>query len=93
MSGGHFDYKDNHISDIAYSVEDVVEHNYNGYTSDTIEEFKKGVHFLKLASIYAHRIDWLPSSDDGEDSFHIRLKEDLDDLEDMEYLKKEGVDF
>jgi hypothetical protein len=33
-----------------------------------------------MAEIYAQRIDWLLSGDDGEDSFRKRLKEDLERL-------------
>jgi predicted house-cleaning noncanonical NTP pyrophosphatase (MazG superfamily) len=47
------------------------------YPDEVIEEFKKGVELLKLAQIYAHRIDWLVSGDDGNESFLKRLKEDL----------------
>jgi len=47
------------------------------YPDEVIEEFKKGVELLKLAQIYAHRIDWLISGDDGNESFLKRLKEDL----------------
>lgn len=50
------------------------------YPDDIIEEFKKGVHYLKMAQIYTQRIDWLVSSDDGEDSFRKRLQEDLNKL-------------
>lgn len=51
------------------------------YTPETIQEFRNGVEILKKASVYAQRIDWLISGDDGEDSFHKRLKEDLKKLE------------
>ena len=51
------------------------------YTPETIQEFRNGVEILKKASVYAQRIDWLISGDDGEDSFHQRLKEDLNKLE------------
>jgi hypothetical protein len=47
------------------------------YPDEVIEEFKKGVELLKLAQIYAHRIDYLVSGDDGNESFLKRLKEDL----------------
>jgi len=33
---------------------------------------------LRKAAIYAQRIDWLLSGDDGEESFLERLKEELD---------------
>lgn len=49
--------------------------------SEVLEEFKKGLEILKKAAIYAQRIDWLLSGDDGEDSFKRRLKEELDELE------------
>ena len=44
------------------------------------KEFKEGVKALQRASIYAQRIDWLVSGDDGEESFHRRLAEDMDNL-------------
>ena len=51
------------------------------YTEETIAEFRKGIELLKKAKVYAHRIDWLISGDDGEESFHKRLKEELAKLE------------
>ena len=48
---------------------------------EVIEEFKKGLKILKIAAIYAQRIDWLLSGDDGEESFKRRLKEELDKLD------------
>ena len=50
------------------------------YSKETIKEFKKGLAILKKAYVYAQRIDWLLSADDGEESFHKRLKEELDNL-------------
>lgn len=50
------------------------------YPDDIIEEFKNGVKYLKLAFIYAKRIDYLIAGDDGEDSFRKRLKEELKKL-------------
>jgi hypothetical protein len=54
--------------------------NHYKYPDDIIEEFKKGVDILRKAQIYAQRIDYLISGDDGEESFRERLKEDLDKL-------------
>ena len=54
--------------------------NHYRYPDDVIEEFKKGLDILRRAQVYAQRIDWLVSGDDGEESFHKRLKEDLDKL-------------
>ena len=51
------------------------------YSEETIAELKKGLDILRRAYIYAQRIDWLLSGDNGEESFHERLKEELDELE------------
>ena len=48
------------------------------YPDEVIEKFKEGVDALRKAAIYAQRIDWLLSGDEGEESFLSRLKEDLD---------------
>ena len=54
--------------------------NYYKFPDDIIEEFKTGVDILKKAHVYAQRIDYLISGDDGEESFRERLKEELDQL-------------
>jgi MoxR-like ATPase len=54
--------------------------NHYKYPDEVIEKFKEGVQLLRKAQIYAHRIDYLLSSDDGEESFLKRLKEELDKL-------------
>jgi hypothetical protein len=51
------------------------------YPDEVIEKMKEGIEILKRAQIYAHRIDWLLSGDDGEESFLKRLEEDLNELE------------
>lgn len=58
--------------------------NQYEFSEETLAEFKKAVHILKQAEIYAQRIDWLLSGDDGEESFHERLKEELEKLESNE---------
>lgn len=47
------------------------------YPEEVLEEFKNAAEAVKLAQIYIHRIDWLLSGDDGEESFLRRLKEEL----------------
>ena len=56
------------------------------YPDEVIEKMKEGIEVLKRAQIYAHRIDWLLSGDDGEESFITRLAEDLKDLNLQEEL-------
>ena len=51
------------------------------YHDEVIEKFKEGLKVLRLAAVYAQRIDWLVSGDDGEESFLERLKEELGQLE------------
>ena len=56
------------------------EHSYYEYPPHIIEEFKNAVKYLKIAQVYAQRVDWLVSGDDGEESFITRLAEDLKEL-------------
>lgn len=89
MSGGTFEYQQYQITNIADAIESIIEKNGKtdewGYTQDysqeTINEFKAGVEKLKEAAVYAQRIDWLIAGDDAEDTFHKRLKEDLENLQ------------
>ena len=50
------------------------------YREDVQQIFKDGIEALKKAEIYAQRIDWFLSGDDGEDSLVSRLKSDLENL-------------
>ena len=50
------------------------------YRQDVQQIFKDGIEALKKAEVYAQRIDWFLSGDDGEDSLVSRLKSDLDKL-------------
>lgn len=57
---------------------------YPDYTEETLQEFRNGVDILRRAYIYVQRIDWLLSGDDGEESFHKRLREELGKLNEKE---------
>ena len=57
------------------------------YTEETIKEFKNAIHTLRMAQVYAQRVDWLISGDDGEESFHERLAEDLAGITDEQIEK------
>ena len=97
MSGGAFDYIQYRIHDIVQRIREEIKSNnvkpeywwgdWNGqvYSDETIAEFKKGIELLLKAETYAQRIDWLLSGDDGEDTFHERLKEDLEELKANNY--------
>jgi hypothetical protein len=90
MSGGHFEHKQYTISYIADEVEGMILSNDDttldewgcyprgrGFKPEVIEEFKKGLRVLREAFIYAQRIDWLVSGDDGEEGFLKRLEDEL----------------
>jgi hypothetical protein len=64
--------------------------NHYQYPDEVINEFKKGYEILRKAAIYAKRIDYLLSGDDGDDSFVKRLKNELKNLDDE--LSKENFD-
>jgi hypothetical protein len=53
---------------------------FHKYSDEVIEEFKKGLTSLRIAHVYAQRIDWLASGDDGEETFIERLNDDLSKL-------------
>jgi hypothetical protein len=92
MSGGHFNYKQHSLLDMADDIgsailnNDITEKNEwgdnigNRYSPETIAEFEVAVKVLMWAYVYAQRIDWLLSGDDGEDSFHKRLQAQLKEL-------------
>jgi hypothetical protein len=75
MSGGYFDYAQYKISEIADSIEQLIR-DFD-CSEETKKEFIVGLEAINKAVIYAQRIDWLVSGDDGEESFHRRLAEDL----------------
>lgn len=116
MSGGHFDYQQYKIEEIADSVEvylnghelderdledyerdyekgwydeDTIKYirkhkrtipNHMEFGNDTLKELRKGLKILRKAYVYAQRIDWLISGDDGEETFLERLKKDLKEI-------------
>lgn len=89
MSGGHFSYDQYKIEYIREEIEKVISENDSteldrygdivgfGFSPEIIQEFKNGVDVLNKAFIYAHRIDYLLSGDDGSDSFLVRLNDEL----------------
>lgn len=91
MSGGRFDYLQYRFTEIIDSIEqEIIDNNAeprpkdwwepNNFSEATLAEFRNGIDAIKKAQIYAQRIDWLLSRDDGEESFHERLAEDLSKL-------------
>ena len=91
MSGGHFDYAQYRINDIAADIDELIarnddveldeygEPNGRALSPKTIERFREAAHELRRAAEMAQRVDWLISGDDGEDSFHRRWNESVPD--------------
>jgi hypothetical protein len=54
---------------------------YTIYPEEIQEKFREAIEILKKAEIYAQRVDYYLSGDDGEDSFLERLEDDLNRLQ------------
>ena len=50
---------------------------YPTYERKTMDIMKRAVYVLRMAYIYAKRVDWMLSGDDSEESLAKRLEEDL----------------
>lgn len=72
-----------------YWDDDKATHHYE-YPEEVIEEFKRGVMYLRIAAIYAQRIDWLLSGDDGEETFLERLNDELNEYRNARYNDVQG---
>jgi hypothetical protein len=84
-SGRYFGFMPLYIETIADDIEGMIwqndneepdEDNFN-FSPETIAEFKKAVHALRLAYIYAERIDRLAVCAESQRTFHARLKQKL----------------
>jgi hypothetical protein len=53
---------------------------YITHAEDVQQIMRDAIPLLRKAEIYAQRIDWYLSGDDGDDSLISRLKEDLEKL-------------
>ena len=81
MSGGHFDYNQYRVGQIAEDIEELIANNDDatldewgcrrgrGYPVEILDKFRQAVATLREAEIMTQRIDYLVSGDDGEDSF------------------------
>tara|TARA_R110000851_G_C12881758_1_gene546123 strand:- start:255 stop:545 length:291 start_codon:yes stop_codon:yes gene_type:complete len=95
MSGGAFYYNQYKIDDIANDIQTELDNQgkraettwdwedefHHTYRPEIQERFKEAVKALRIAAIYAQRVDWYLSCDDGEDSFLERLDKELKELE------------
>ena len=87
MSGGHFDYAQYKLEDMADEIRNLIALNESPtfnkeekYSAETIAKFLDADKTLRAAAVMVQRIDWLVSGDDGEESFHKRWDEDIKSL-------------
>ena len=64
--------------------------NY-AYPESTLRLMEEAVYALRAAAIYAQRVDYLLSGDDGEESFEERLQEELAELNKKSKVGENGV--
>ena len=57
------------------------ERTHHKYPDEVIKKFRDAVKILRIAEIYAQRVDWLLSGDDGEETFLKRLSDELNKLD------------
>jgi len=80
MSGGYFDYDEYKILNIKDEIKAAMKDGNSYFNEDTVEMFTKATELLNVCYALVHRIDWLLSGDDGEETFHERLLDDLEEL-------------
>ena len=82
MSGGHFNYAQFRFREVAEELDELIapssdSYYYGAYSLETLQQFEIAKKFIETSAIYLQRIDWLVSGDDGEDTFHERLRDEL----------------
>jgi|688.fasta_scaffold1641002_1 hypothetical protein len=78
MSGGHYDYKNFYMHDIAQAIDNDVENNESGeypMSEETIKRMKIISHLLHLTGSLTYFADYLYSGDSGEETFIRRFDE------------------
>ena len=100
MSGGYWDYKQDGILEIIDDLNNIILNNESNekdqygdpvgkrYSNETIDKFRKAVRSLKIAYVYAKRIDWMLSGDDNIERFNQRLYTELAELFSENYMKR-----
>lgn len=102
MSGGHFDHGQYKFIEIADEIQRLIETNESQecdrcgdpigrqYPPAVIGQFRTAERLCRQAGIYAQRIDWLVSGDDGPENFLQRLGEELAQLDGAEPEDQRG---
>ena len=80
MSGGSLDYFYSRIDEPIQIISEKIKWGKKTWSSKTLRKFNMAIKYLRVAQIYSKRIEWLLSGDDGEESFHERLKDELEEF-------------
>jgi Asp-tRNA(Asn)/Glu-tRNA(Gln) amidotransferase A subunit family amidase len=88
MSGGHFNYDQYRITQMAEDIDTLIRNNdkpdddgyARNYSPETLKKFQEAVDTLKAAHAMVQRVDWLVCGDDGEDTFHERWGKEVKPL-------------
>ena len=64
--------------------------NY-AYPDSVLRRMEEAVYALRAAAIFAQRVDYLLSGDDGEESFEERLSKELSELNSKSKMGENGV--
>lgn len=67
--------------DINHKMESWEDEFYQTRPPEVIEKFKEAIKAIKIAQIYANRIDYLLADDDGNETFIKRLNKELEELQ------------
>lgn len=80
MSGGSLDYLYSKFDEPLDKIQNKIRFGKGVYSEETLKLLREGFDELCKAKVWAQRIEWLFSGDDGEDSFKERVKEDLEEV-------------
>ena len=86
MSGGYFEYQDWRLDEIANRLRLAIArcrtgNKYYKYSNDFLNEMIDAHNKARELRATLHRIDWVLSADNGEDSYFEYLAEDLKEIE------------
>ena len=89
MSGGTYNYDQFRIVDIYETIESFIKKQgkktvygdtYETFEPEVLKRLEDAIKCLKMAYVYAQRVDYLLAGDDGDESFLERLESDLSKL-------------
>jgi hypothetical protein len=102
MSGGHWNYLQNRLTEVYQDLEEWVEKNgsherddwddlkYESYNPDTVRALLLAAKLTRLVQAAITRADYLYCGDDSEESFLKKWEQELGPVEKLEKLLKEG---